>query len=92
MFVLNRMRRSLKKVKAQEKKLSSEEALIYLRTKPSQAVDIIGTPSEPYLEAFFEGVAKAGCTATVRTHDDVLAERLLESWCNGMGWPLPRKR
>lgn len=50
--------------------------MTYLRTGPSQAVDIIGTAPEPYFEAFFRGV-DASYTATVRTHDDALPERLL---------------
>lgn len=76
MFALNRLKQSLKEAEAQETKLSTQRALAHLKTGPSQAVDIIGTPPEPYLEAFFVGV-DAGYTATLRTCDDVLPERLL---------------
>ena len=91
MFVLNRMKRSLGEVEAQEKKLSAEEALTYLRAGPTNAVYTIGTLPELYLEALLGG-AKAGYTATVRTHDDALPERLLEHGATVWVGPYPENR
>lgn len=87
--VLKQLKKSVEEEERREKKLGNKATITALKAGPTQAVEIVGEPPEPYLEALLAGVTD-GFTATIQVHGDTLPQRLLAHGADVRVGPPPK--